>query len=330
MESNLKINEKCNQCGGCLGCGFDFLNSDEKGNIVVKSGTIIREDSNEFKTLQEICPVGAFQIENNVDKESLYKSLLCQLKNFKGLKIPTEQDLNFNKDEYKISIPLASGEVKYEYSSDSAAERAALREFERIMYSQIDNIILKIITEYRIKYVKPYYTKDINEGSVYAKHNQKLIKILEGIKQIAGDQLPNDFLAVDIYPDKNSTIDTIWKMLNKGEMISQELVSTVKDEFDYPSSQYDCYWTTRDMEVTVGTDWRGNLKTKDRYCYMNIYEACVELGKDILNACEWAKDDIEERAVGIVEALVEEYNKELKQSIQSKLEQINSASVQLK
>ncbi|MBQ9765838.1 MAG: hypothetical protein IJW18_06550 [Lachnospiraceae bacterium] len=319
-KSNLKVTERCVQCGSCLGCGYDFLSSASNGEIIVRIGTFLSEQSLEYKTLKEVCPVDAFEINNIVtsaDKKQMIETMIAELKDYKGLEKPTVKDIPFNKDEYHVSIPVASGEYRYDYSSDSAAERAALREFERAMYSQIDSIILKIITEYRVKRIKPYYTVELEEGSVYAKSNQKVSEILAAIKNVMDCELPADFTNVNIYPSNEET--GVWKMLNRGELISEEFISEIRSEFDYPSSQYDCYWRTDDMETYAGTDWRGNSKYKYMYCYKDIRGAFEELAKDILNACGYARNDVEERALSKVQWLVDVYNKELRALIDEKL-----------
>ena len=113
-------------------------------------------------------------------------------------------------------------------------------------------------------------------------------------------------------------------MLNKGQLISDELISHVKREFDYSASQYDCYWDWDDMEVYEGTDWRGRDKYKDKYCYRNIRKAFMELAKDLLNACGWAHNDLEYCATGHAEWLVEVYNRELNKVVTEKIKQIEN------
>ena len=318
--SNLKINGSCIQCGSCLGCGYPFLQSAEDGTIMILAGTILEENGKEITALKEICPVNAFEITSSESKDKVLKDLIEDLKKYNGIKQPTESDFKFDKDSYSISIPSASGEYRYEYSSSNAAERAALREFERVMYSRIDTIILKVISEYRVKMVKPYYSSEEIDGSVYAINNKKVSEILSGIKNILGNKLPDDFACINVMPDK----DDIWKMLNKGQIISNELISDVRQEFDFSSSQHSCYWNWDDMEVYDGTDWRGRNKYKDKYCYRDIYKAFIELAKDLLNACGWSHDDLERSATGFANCLVAVYNKELDKVITEKIKQIEN------
>ena len=319
-STNLKINKDCNQCGSCLGCGYDFLSAGSNGSIAVIPGTILKIDSPEFKNLQEVCPTKAFEIVTEVDSENALSELIKELKEHKGIPIPTKEDIKFNKDDYYIPIPIASGEYKYDYASDSAAERAALREFERAMYSNVDNIFLKVITEYRIKKIKPYYVATLEEGSVYAKNNQYVSELLKGINNAIGNKLPKDFSFVNVVPDKD--VVGMWKMLNRGELIAEDFISTAKQSFDYSSSSYDFKWDTDYTEVYNGTDWRGNPKYTDKYCYKNVRNAFKELAKDILFCCGLADSDIEERAIDKISYLVDLYNKELKELINKKLQQI--------
>lgn len=313
-NSNLVINQNCMQCGSCLGYGYSFLSSDSDGSPIVKAGTVLKEDSVEYQNLKEICPVEAFELIKEIDNNEVINSLVQALRNFQGVKIPANDDVKFISEEYNIPIPVASGEYKYEYKSTEAAERAGYREFDRIMYSQLDNLILKVITEYRIRKVKPYYTDQIEEGSVYAESNQKLSKILEGIKDILGDKIPEDYAEVGIFPSD----ETIWKMLNKGELVSNELVSDVRSEFDSMNYTYDYLIESDEMERCVGTDWRGNNKWDDRACYKNVRNVCQELAKDILSSCGYAADKMEECAVGHIKWLVEKYNLKIREIINEK------------
>lgn len=326
--SNLKITEKCIKCGSCLGCGFEFLTSANDGSIVIKEGTTLNEDSAEFKSLKDICPMDAFEI---IETKPLTKQDIVteseKLKNY-VVRYPDRNTFKFDKSEYDISIPVASGERKYEYSSDTAADRAAEREFNNKMYSQIDTIILKIITEYRVKYLKQFYSKTSEDNSFFLKCNNEVSELLCKIVSIIknndlSNDLPNDFTKINIFPEN----DIYWKMLSKGEIMSDEMISPIRNEFNSGSysdlSSYN-YWDTDSMERIVGTDRHGYTKTKEKYCYRNVHKAFLELKKDLLKACGYADDKIEERALKIVNALIDEYNKQLQSALASKLAYLNS------
>lgn len=138
---------------------------------------------------------------------------------------------------------------------------------------------------------------------------------LQGIKRILGNKLPEDFSKVEVMPDRELT----WKMLNKGELLSDNMVSTVRKEFDYSASQYSFCWRTDDMEMYAGMDRKGNPKYQDKYCYKDMDKAFKELAKDIKNACGWASSDLEYSAVTCTSCLVDFYNKLLADVIKQKI-----------
>lgn len=322
--SNVQVTKECIKCGSCLGCGFDFVGSMDDGDIFIKEGTMLEEDSEEYKILKQVCPVGAFElIETAALTQQDFVTELEKLKNYTA-RYPHRNKIAFNKSEYKIAIPSASGESKYEYSSYEAAQRAAEREIDSKMYSQINVIILNIITEYRIRYLKSFYSKSVEDNSFYVRCNKEISKILNRMVGVLknnnlSDDLPDNFSNIDIFP----TDDIYWKMLNKGEIMSDEMISTVlkelRDVNRNNAYDYVCYCDYDEVEKNVGTDWRGNSKTRDRYCYKNVYKAFQELAQNLLDSCGYAHDEIEERALEIIRILIDEYNKLLKNELASKI-----------
>lgn len=317
-KMSLTVSNECNCCGMCGVKYPDYFCEDAEGRASVKDGVLML-DAEKAAEVQKICPVHAITAVK--EEKNIRQMLSDAVDNLKAYKLayPTKAEIPFKKEEYFIPTPIASGEHRYDYSSESSANSAARSEFNRQMYSQIDSLILKVITEYRVKYIKPYYSKD--ETSVYAACNKKLEGVLRGICQIlkseglAGD-LPNDFANVSVFPDEN---DATWRMLNKGELISDEMVSSIRSEFNsgtYSSlSSYESYWDTDDMEVSAGTGFGGRTKYKDKYCYRNLRSAFQELAKDILSACYYKDDYIVERASDTVKWLIDQYNKKLENLI---------------
>ena len=326
--TNLKIKDCCIKCGSCLGCGFEFLSSANDGSIVIKDGTMFNEDSTEFKSLKESCPMDAFEIiETKPLTKQDFVNELEVLKNYTA-RYPKASDLKFNKSEYSIDIPMASGERRYEYNSYEAAERAAENEIYNKMYSRIDVIILKIITEYRVKYLKPYYSKSKEDNSFFEKSNQEVSKMLNRLVSILksnnlASDIPTNFSNIDIFPEN----DLYWKMLSKGQIMSDEMISAVTKEFRSGSwsdiSNYVNSCDYDEIERIEGTDWRGNLKTRDKYCYRNVHKAFQELAGDLLNACYYADTELENRAVEIASALIDEYNKLLKNVLNEKIKYLD-------
>lgn len=322
------ITEKCDGCGLCYAQFSNYFSELEDGKAKANTFTYMLTQK-QSEVIEQLCPCKAIKttIEKKLTKQD-FVTELEKLKNF-VVRYPERKDLKFVKSEYDISIPLASGERRYEYSSYEAAERAAGREIDSKMYSQIDIIILKIITEYRTKYLKPYYSKSSEDDSFFLKCNQKVSELLCRIRSILvnnnlANDIPDNFTEIDIFPQN----DIYWKMLNKGEIMSDEMISTVRSEFrsnTYSAVEdYICYCDIDDMERADGTDWRGNTKYRDKYCYRDVHKAFKELASDLLNSCGYVNDKIEDRAMEIVNALIDEYNKLLQSALAPKLVYINS------
>lgn len=330
-NTNIIISDKCIQCGSCIGFSSKWIEETPDGTFIGKNGAYVDTSDPEVGKLISVCPVGAISVDISIKPESgksAVEAIIGPLEAIQGLPKPTRNELKFNVDEYSIEFPYPSGERRYNYSSERAAENAAENEFNRIAYSQIDRCILKIISEYRVKKITPYFSKDIKMGSVYASNNQKIVKLLNEAKDFLTSQgitaLPSDFCSFDVFPDK----DTLWKMLNKGELISDEMVGTIRSEFDSSSysslSSYSSNYDTDEMESYEGEGFFGGSKYKSKYCYYNVYAACRELASDIKSACRYKDDKIEERAVEIASELIKEYNKLMAAEIKRKIAAIKA------
>ena len=299
---------------GCIGCGLcsmqypGYFQEKPDGTAETVKGQLIDNPEN-AEEIAAVCPDSLIDIKEVIENKKQYAvTAIEKLKNFHGCPMPRKDDIPFKEEEYFVPTPSPSGEYTREFSSDSAAERGALNEFVGKMYSNIDNIILSIITKYRTKYILPYYTKDLADESVYAKTNKEASEILREVRRLVGDELPDDFDKVELFPDD----DTVWKMLRNGELISQELISDVKAEFDYSADRYSCYWRTDSREELVRFKRNGDVVYKNKYYYYDLREAFDSLAEDLVRACYFAKDDIINRAIDVVGWLVNPYNEKLK------------------
>lgn len=322
------VNNKCEGCGMCYAQFGEYFTELEDGKAKANSA-VYNLDENQLKNVKKVCPYEAIDI--SVQKPFTKQGFITELEKLKNyvVRYPDRNTLKFDKSEYDISIPVASGERRYEYTSYEAAQRAAGREIDSKMYSQIDIIILKIITEYRTKYLKPYYSKSTEDNSFFAKCNQEVSELLNRLASILKNNnlvidLPVNFAHIDIFPEK----DIYWKMLSKGEIMSDEMISTVKGEFKSNSfsdlERYICYCDFDEMDRIVGTDRHGYTKTKEKYCYRNMYKAFQELANDLLNSCGYVHEEIENKAMDIIGALIDEYNKLLIDILDSKIVYLDS------
>ena len=322
-NTNIVISDKCIQCGSCIGFNSKWLEETADGEVKGKNGAYVDASDPEVAKLISVCPVGAISVDTTVKRESReesIKSIISQLENMPGLPKPTRNDMKFNVDDFPISIPYPSGERRYNFSSARSAENAAENEFDRIAYSRIDQFILQIVSGYRVKFMTPYFSKEAEKGSVYAEHNEKISKLLTDAFQLVSNDgdasLPSDFCAFEVYPER----DTVWKMLNKGELISDEMIGTIRSEFDSCLSSYVTYFDIDSREKYEGKGVFGGSKYKSSYCYYNVYEACKELIDDVKRACRYKNDALEERAVQFASDLIEEYNKMMSAEIKRKIE----------
>lgn len=304
----ISINSQCNQCGICVVKCPEVFSENDEGNIYVLSETV--DETDVIRAIVNLCPVKAIELGTEVNLRESISSYLNTLETLKNGINVTIEDISFH-DRFcsNVYVPRA-GMSGYSYRSSSAAERAGYDAFCSRSYSQIDNLILERITNYRVSIIKPYYSTD--NDSVYTKNNKKIEKILKAVVSIIGsEKVSNDFCNVNVYPD---TRDTTWRMLEKGELISDDYICSVKSEFDYKAADYKTYIDWYDME-----DWRG----KNTYSY-SANEASEELGKDLGNAFRWAKREIEERALEPVKWLVDMYNKKLKICLDEKISVIKN------
>ncbi len=306
---NIKINEKCNQCGICVLKCPEFFTENESGDVRVAASSVNVTPA--LENAVKSCPVQAIELGAEADSRQAVQGYLRELEKMKEGITVTRNDIAFHEGyAMAVCVPYA-GMSDYSYRSSSQAERAGYDAFVSRSYSQIDNLILERITEYRMNEIRPYYTTDGN--SVYAKNNQKIVDLLKAISvSVRAGTLPSDFCTVNAQPDTNNLI---WKMLERGEIISNNFISKVKKEFSYSASEYKVYIDYDDME-----DYRG----KDVYCY-KAGEASNELGKDLGQALKWAKSDIEDGALDYVKPLVDTYNKSLKACLEQKIAAVKRA-----
>lgn len=304
----LKINEKCNQCGVCVVKCPAYFTENADGDVKAISASV--NETDELISAVESCPVKAIELGEEIDSRKSIQEYVEKLNAFKSGITVTRDDIAFNEAYTRAVYVPSAGMSGYNYKSSSQAERAGYDAFVNRCYSQIDNLILERITDYRVTEIKPYYTTD-NE-SVYSKNNQKIADILKAISVAVGaEKLPSDFCSVDIYPDTN---DLIWKMLNRGEIVSDNYIGMVKREFDYSASEYKTYIDWDDME-----DYRG----KDIYNY-NANDASTELGKDLGNALGWAKSNIEDATLDYLKGIIDSYNKNLKAFLEKKIASVKT------
>ena len=267
----ITINETCIQCGSCLGLGMEYLAERNDGSVYVKEGYDI-VNSKETQELIDVCPVGAISyIDETRDPHDELLIIIEKLEKVEMLQELAERDNKFSAKDYYISYGYPSGEHNYKYNSDSAATRAGLEEFDRVMYSQINGILTNVLSQFLAQKCQPYVTLSAEEGSVYAKKEQEirdLLQIGERLCKQMGRQLPSWFTDINI----SHNHDIYWTDRDRAEIIS-DYVNTIRKKFDsneyYRLSSYDSYIDTSDMEEYKGHGLFGD-RYDTKYCYYNV------------------------------------------------------------
>ena len=315
------INEKCNGCGMCIVKCPKYFEENDDGNAQVIKGVLAGNDAVLDAVISK-CPVKAISLGDSVDRKQFIQKELDKLKALANGLTVKKDDIAFTDGYSYISNFPYIGSSRYEYRSSSSAESAGLDAFTSIAYSQIDSKILDVITSYRVNIIKPYYSTD--ERSAYTIFNKKIVDVLTAIANLVGkDKLPSDFCNIDVYPDR----DTVWKLLEKGEIVGENFVSIVKREFEYSASYYRTYIDYDYTEVTeYGRGMFGRDREVTKYNY-NAQDAVNELRSDLQNAVRYAKSNIEDGALGYVNGIVDNYNQKLKTCLEKKLSIIESLTI---
>lgn len=324
-----KVSDECICCGACLGT-TDLLVENAEGKAVPASRGYISDDF--LSKAQEIvsdCPVGAISIietgVSSAEGKAGLKKLAASLEGkLKGITIPkiTANDVKFDVTKYHINTPYPSGECQYVYSSESKAESAALREFDRIAYSQYSRFIVDALVQYKTDKLRPYYILD--ENSFYGQINKKFEEILTSFANEAESlsngkiKFSSDFCKFNVYPDadRNGCIG----VLSEFETCTFEssIMREYKSDSQYSTrDSYLMYIDTDDMEMYDGQSWFGNDKYVDKYCYENVYEAVKEFVKDLTDAMKYV--GIDNKGASLINGALMTYTENVNKAIKKKV-----------
>ena len=256
-------------------------------------------------------------------KDFISKAEKCLLA-ISGLKRPELSDFPYNSSEFSIPCYGAVGQWSYDYSSYSSADNAAEREFNSKAYSQLKPFALKLVMQYKSKYLALYYADGKNR--IYEKKNAEIKKVL---KEIAGEyeclfgkKLDKSFTDFDVLPDTYR--DSMFDMLKRDTVFSDEVAERIanKHRSEYPISEYHSYWDIDSEEKYAGKGLFGD-KYKTVYCYSGVEKANEELAKDLLWVAGYI--DINVTAHDKACVVVSEYNTNMQKEIKKKIEMLKKS-----
>lgn len=325
------VSDKCIACGSCL-LETKLLQEDAEGRAVPVAGGYISTDF--LPKAQEItaaCPVQALSIEEaeNVDLSKLPEKLKKALTE---ISIPnvTRKDVEMHAQDYRMTCAYPQGEYRYDYSSESRAQSAAEREFDRICYSQYQKFILEVFSQFKDDKLRKYYTLDEQSfwGSLNKKYEAVLQKISTEVSTATNGKikLDADFTHFEVIPgDKADPDDNyyFYTLKHFDERRCDDVMSEFNSSNYTSRSEYLDYMDTDDMEVYAGTSFFGNDKYEDRYCYKDVSKACEEYMSDLKTAINYV--DYDGEIFDRIEGAIEDYKKRVQREIDKKVEQLSKA-----
>lgn len=315
----ITVNDECLACGLCIN-ECDWLVENEEGKAIAKDNIFLTsKDMDLFEKVKSICPVSAIGIKNcgrtTTEGEEGLKELLQIVKDLVEnyeIKMPDSKEYYFDKEGYSVPKGYSSREYKYEYKSDSKAEYAGLKEFNRIMYSQRRALIQQILTQYKVNEVYKFFEDSDNEVNYFNKINIEFINLLHEIiyeAKVIEENLEFDEMLFEyIEPEFG----------RKGDKFDEEM-------YVYQIRHLEEIWLTDNIineledlnwfDVYVNTDYMENSRGKDIYCY-KLAEVQEKFAQQILtetayvlNSYDGVKKILEDNLVSVIKPMKEEMKK---------------------
>lgn len=323
-----RISPDCMACGACF-TQTDLIVENDSGFAEPAAGKFISD--NDIESAEAIvsgCPVGAISIDevkSDMTATQLADKLENKLKNITPLKL-NKKDFKFDSEKYAIK-PRYSGAINvddvidYRFSSKSAANDAAVREFDTV-YNQLDVLIREALGKYKADKLVKFYSLD--EHSVFAVSNREYEKVLKEIYSEAlssGIKLPKDFCEFNVMPEgENNMLPVIAEF----EMLDSAF-RAVKDEFTYNKDSYIKYIYIDSEDRVVGSGFFGDkFKRYYGYDYNDMWDAVKEFTKDLNYALHLASGYVGGAAYTNVEASVARYNYLVETEIKNKVNMLRN------
>lgn len=331
----LCVSEKCNGCGQCV-METDLLTEDSKGNAVAVDGKFIDElKLSDIKRIVSECPVGALFI-NEVSSTSKkgkagLNELLAKLESKYGkysiLSVPSSE-FKFNPKDYYIPVPHSPNEYRRNYNSRSSARSAASSDFSKMLYSEsaYRPILKKIFVEYKMKVLSPYMTCTESKESYYYTINSKIEKELKDIYAEACSlcdgkfALPKEWADFKVYPSQKQYSPIYFVEHFEDRSTSSGIIAEMKSSSYTQLSYYVDQMDYDYDEIYVGRGVFGD-KTKEMWYFSGFSEAAKEYIDDLMSAITGGDPGIEENAADAVREVLAEYNKNVQETLKTKIEQ---------
>ena len=338
------VNEKCNSCGECI-VGYDFFSEDSDGRAVPKLEKYIHDDElGVAQELVDLCPVGALSIAETKTivsgVENINKLCTYLRERIEEIEIPEvyPSDIDFDPDEYEISLGNDTNEGEYIYPSKAKALSAGKAAFEELFWFHRQDAVLNVLAQYKMRHIKPYYEFD-DDSSFYKKIGKEVEAILKEIKgaamAITQDQivLPERFTLFEPQADADFRKEA---KRHLDEIDSISYVNIFLEAFERTKKKRDYTDGIRTTEnvVVVGKDWLGANKIKTTYGYRDVNYVGERLLHDILYGLCLASNrhhvaNIDQLAADSINYISSRYQKLVKNEIEKKIKIIEAAILNL-
>lgn len=282
------ITSECVACGVCSTM-TKYIKENSDGTASPNGAGIIPNDEvKDFQAVIDICPVKAITLEkaglvNKSGKDGLIELKTLIQSKYTNYKIsrPKPEKYKFIKSSYRVPVPSGAGERRYEYKSDSRAENAGLREFDRIMYSQRKPLIQQLLVQYKAKMLYQYTEYVEEEGMYYYDINKKIEAVLQEFIAQANSLCENK---IDL-SDNFAKCEFKPILGIQGDKFNKEL-------YVYQIKHVEEIWITDNIiseleslawfDTWVNTDYMENSRGKDMYCY-ELREVTEKFANQILD-----------------------------------------------
>ncbi len=334
----LQVSDKCNGCGLCI-VNCDYLQENEEGYAIPAVGKSIK--TNDFEVIEKIiseCPENAITIidNSNTNKKGkeglndLVEVLKKKADNF-SVKRVSKKEVLFACDNYKLDFPYSTLEnsSRNNYKSKSAAVSGARSEFSRLYYSEsaYRPVLKKLFVEYKVKYLKPYYTLEDTEESAYYSYNNDIRNMLSNIYTEAMElcqgscDLSEEWKSFYISFKRDDM--SIYCLREFDELSTNSgIISEFKSSGEYTSldwyidrMDFDCW------EKYVGKGLFGD-KYENEWSFHGFEASVKEYIDDFKKAIGYKADALSESATERINSALEDYEKKAKELLKIKITEL--------
>lgn len=335
----ISVNTNCSGCGLCV-VNCKYLKENSEGNAEPVEGKVIKqEDIESVKKVIAECPENALQIieTGSTNKKGVagVREIIADLKNkcsnFSVTKI-TNSDIRLNSKDYDIPIPISGKEYRRDYTSESSAKSAAKEELNRLCYSETAYrpMLKKVFVEYKVNFLKPYYTCTDTEDSAYYTYNQQIRKLLsEAYAEIeevldGNHKVPESWKDFSVYLKGKDISIEILKEFDK-RSTNSGIIADLKDRGEYTRLN----WYANNLEydydeIYVGEGLFGKSKYKNMWYFSGFSEGAKEFIDDLKDSIDSMSDEIEAGAVSNVNYALETFEKKVKDELGAKISELEN------